>query len=440
MSNQAVLDVINKIDAERSKYKPTMEEFLISSQKNQDIRNQVIKYFSQNGIDITDEAVDNAVNEYLFKRFDYKESKVVGLQETISKFLFFMLAAKEKQRQIIITLSAIMLAIVVVITGSVIINNHRAKQNEEAYALIQSDSVNFVKRIKDMRVYTNGLFITLSDKLDDLDHRVKSVNELSKPEIKNSKDFYATNYQPLDEKISYVEKTVESFKRYDTLINGSDYKKLQNTPSVVIANDKALASIRTFATDSNAQVSNLAKVIDQVLVSYQLVSQLDSIKARYSAMLNDPVAKEFTESSLATIKNYAESGDKSSMQNAVDKLNNYYTLFKSPAKMEIYVGNDNKSGVERTFNSSGNKKWYLIVQVKGYDNSVMSYPVLDQESGKVVNVKIFGIEVPRDIYQKVGSEKKSTGMIKQRIIATKDANTMQFNNKIAVNDGFITKW
>ena len=86
------------------------------------------------------------------------------------------------------------------------------------------------------------------------------------------------------------------------------------------------------------------------------------------------------------------------------------------------------------------KNTYLIVQVKGYDNHVMSYPVLDQESGKVVNAKIFGIEVPRAVYQKVGSEKKSTGMIKQRIVATKDANTMQFNNKISANDGFITNW
>lgn len=440
MSNQAVLDVINKIDAERSKYKPTMEEFLISSQKNQEIRTQVMKYFSQNGIEITDKAVDNAVNEYLFKRFDYKESKVVGLQGFISKFLFFMLAAKEKQRQIIITFSAIMIAIAIAITGSVMISNYKAKQNEEAYTLIQSDSVNFVKRIKDMRVHANGLFVTLADKLDDLEHRVKSVNELTKPEIKDSKDFYATYYQPLNEKISHVEQTVESFKRYSTVINGSDYKKLQNNPNIIEANNKALTSIRTFASDANSQVTNLAKVIDRVLVSYQLVAQFDSIKARYSVMLNDPAAKEFTESSLATIKAYAEAGDKSSMQNAVDKLNSYYTLFKSPAKMEIYVGDDNKSGVERTFDSSGSKKWYLIVQVKGYDNHVMSYPVLDQESGKVVNAKIFGIEVPRAVYQKVGSEKKSTGMIKQRIVATKDANTMQFNNKISVNDGFITNW
>jgi hypothetical protein len=440
MSNQAVLDVINKIDAERSKYKPTMEEFLISSPKNQEIRTKVMQYFSQNGIEITEKAVDDAVNAYLFKRFDYKESKVVGTQDFISKILFFCLAAKLKQRQIIIALTAILVAVIMIIAGSVISSNYAHKQNEEAFAMIQTDSTNFIKRINDMRVYEGGLFITLSDKLDDLTHRVKSVNELSRPDLEDSKVFYNTNYRPLGEKISSVEKTVESFKRYQTVINGSDYKKLQDNLSVIEVNDKALSDIRTFSTDSNNSVNSLAKTIDKVLVSYQLVSQFDSIKARYSVMLQDTAAKEYTESALATIKTYAEAGDKPSMENALVKLNDYYTLFKTPAKMEIYVGNDNKSGVERTFDSSGNKKWYLIAQVKGYDNRVMSYPVLDQESGKVVNAKIFGIEVPRSIYQQVGSEKKSTGMIKQRIVATKDANTMQFNNKISVNNGFITNW
>lgn len=101
-----------------------------------------------------------------------------------------------------------------------------------------------------------------------------------------------------------------------------------------------------------------------------------------------------------------------------------------------------RSGVERNYNASGGKSWYLIVEALDADGNNVQVPVRSVETGEQAWTEFYGVRVSREQYQAVKAEKQSTGHVESRSMGSKPANslTVRYARTLKAQPDMITEW
>lgn len=101
-----------------------------------------------------------------------------------------------------------------------------------------------------------------------------------------------------------------------------------------------------------------------------------------------------------------------------------------------------RSGVERNYDASGGKSWYLIVEALDADENNVEVPVRNVETGDHTWAVFYGVRVSRDEYLKVKAEKQSTGHVDSRGMGSKSANslTVRYARTLKAQPDMITEW
>lgn len=99
-----------------------------------------------------------------------------------------------------------------------------------------------------------------------------------------------------------------------------------------------------------------------------------------------------------------------------------------------------KTGVERTYEGSGGKSWYIIAGAVKPSGDIIDLFVKNRETGKLEKSSKFGIKVTQTKYKAVGNDKKDDGVVNDNLLATKLAGSIEFSPTNDVELEYVTRW
>lgn len=103
-----------------------------------------------------------------------------------------------------------------------------------------------------------------------------------------------------------------------------------------------------------------------------------------------------------------------------------------------------KSLVERQFDATGGKSWYLLTEALDTSGNVVPVPVVSSETQRKSFAHVFGVRVQKTVYLAVRADKAADGHVDQPAMGHKAANslTLSFNADREVVGGpdMITEW
>lgn len=115
----------------------------------------------------------------------------------------------------------------------------------------------------------------------------------------------------------------------------------------------------------------------------------------------------------------------------------------TPLKLEVVSRDGEKSLVERNFDATGGKAWYLITQALDPAGYVVPVPITSVENGGRRYAKVFGVRVNQATYQAVKNDKLKDGHVDDRLMGKKDANSLTFNfvkGPVKTQPDYILEW
>lgn len=158
----------------------------------------------------------------------------------------------------------------------------------------------------------------------------------------------------------------------------------------------------------------------------------------------DEHARELMNSQFNVAQSLREKGDVSRYEALVAEIEKQVDEASLDLTFTIVARQGVRSGVERTANISKTaaKKYYVIVEALDAMGVAQNVRVKNIETGEHQAVKMFGVEVSKDVYEQVKRDKMDDGIIQNSIVAKKAAGslTWKVGGEFEVMGGRITKW
>lgn len=174
-----------------------------------------------------------------------------------------------------------------------------------------------------------------------------------------------------------------------------------------------------------------------------LRSQLDGIAKQFARMGLNKDERLVVAGVVGRAKANLEVLDYHAAVRDVTELSRLLSYAMTPFKVMIVDRAGVKSGVERTYNNSGGKSWYLIAEAISPAGDNVPLKIVDAESGRTETVSTFGVRVTNAEYLKVRADKKQDGHIDVRQIGAKPSEsiTIDFDSLAQHrNPDMITEW
>lgn len=100
-----------------------------------------------------------------------------------------------------------------------------------------------------------------------------------------------------------------------------------------------------------------------------------------------------------------------------------------------------QSGVWRyTEGSPEARDYYLVVEAVDATGRVLVLPIENEETQRTESVRMFGVRVPAEVYERYRAEKIARGRIEQRQIGRKPSGVLKMQFDLPSSGGYITEW
>lgn len=157
------------------------------------------------------------------------------------------------------------------------------------------------------------------------------------------------------------------------------------------------------------RVAALGNEINRRAESIRAVSQDPDVSAQLSRLSGEAATyrKQQDEEKLRTVG--------AALADLDDRLRDEYTV-------SVVAGAGNRSAVVRSKPGSNRKDvsgYYLIVQAKRADGTVIKRRVLNAETGKSEDVTTWAERVPKEVYDRLAADKLSDGILNETAFAVK---------------------
>jgi len=247
--------------------------------------------------------------------------------------------------------------------------------------------------------------------------------------------------------IQSVESLLAINKEYvDTVTAGDFATKQEKYPQLKNASAEASKAIDT-ADTTGVQPAN--KAVNQLVEAIAGVGKVDALSERearfesqFKSMNLSSEDSSIVSVKTTRVKNSISNLDIVGAEAGLGDLDKTLQFAKTPLKLNIVDRANAKSGVERKYNDSGGKSWFLVVEATDPSGNVVPVPVKSLESGRESYASMFGVRVSQDEYNKVKANKKANGHVDNRAMGEKSANslTLKFNQRTAAKPDMITEW
>ncbi|CAI2419439.1 DUF6384 family protein [Serratia plymuthica] len=210
--------------------------------------------------------------------------------------------------------------------------------------------------------------------------------------------------------------------------------------------DEATLALSNNAIDTQTKVEVAFKTYDRERLRDGLYYTLDRRTQKFRNLKLSHQDREKVNNDISYARDFITRADLNDRVipplwlQALARLDDTYDLIMQPLVLTIVDRVGEKSGVERTYDNSGGKSWYLIVEPQTPGHSLFPMWVKDSETSQLKRVSQFGIRVSQKEYEKLKKDKLDDGHIDNALVGKKPAGQLSFTYSRPVQGNVITEW
>lgn len=247
--------------------------------------------------------------------------------------------------------------------------------------------------------------------------------------------------------LAEVHLLVSAQERYTMLTATREFAAARTNYPAVADAERAVRQAMSEADEKGAKpamaaVSALSAMIGNTDRITDLTEQLRSLVASFNALGLTGDEMEQVASVEKAGATAAANLDIKGLQEAATRLSDMRAFAETPLTLNVVDRAGVKSGVERKYNASGGKSWFLIVEATDPSGRIVPIPVSSAETGTRAQARIFGVRVSKEEYEKVRADKKSDGHVDDRLIGQKPRNslTVRYARGLPTKPDMILEW
>ncbi|CNK94349.1 DUF6384 family protein [Yersinia alsatica] len=445
-----------------------LEEHLDLPKLRQRIAQRIRDYYQSTGVSISDELIEQGVTSWFDNRLRFQSNKMNASQRMVA---FLHMTSKKW----LTSLSIIVLLLVIGVGINIYVGKNQL-------AALEKDIASQVLQNSALTTQAQQLSTQIDNiKLSHLNYAAQSAHQIIAKAKSVLDDFHSTQ-QAIEPSYQGTFSSKENSQHYlSALSKGNEQQtslltqaqdlvdslprlqKMDETlnqitqdPNLKLYTQRApeIASIlagATLALSRNAE--NVAAQVDAAFAAYDKEqtreSLYQSMDRRTQDLRNLPlspqdraiIAEQIAEARKMLVGvDLVNIGPPSAWVDAMKELEQTYDFIKQPLSLIIIDRVGEKSGVERTYDISNGRSWYLIVEPVTPGDKLFPMMVKDSETGEQKLVSKFGVRVSQNEYEKLRRDKQDDGHIDNNIVGNKPANQLSFKFTRPVQDGRITTW
>lgn len=155
----------------------------------------------------------------------------------------------------------------------------------------------------------------------------------------------------------------------------------------------------------------------------------------------DPKALALLAPYVELMETAAKNGDEKGYMRAKKGYDGLLRRVMTPLDLRIVDREGTRSGVWRTNDGGSTKVYYIVVEAVDPAGNVIPMDIRNVETGRMQTVRTWAVRVPKAEYDRVARDKQSDGLIDDREAGRKPAGSLDFKWSIPAMDGqMITDW
>ena len=446
-----------------------VQEHLNLPERRKEVAGRIREFYQSKKMDVDDDLVEQGVRAYFDRRLSF-EAPVIG---SVSKILSKVYITKARWWKPAAGVAALLVGLAAAGQGAYsYIDNQKT---EDVRNQVEAD-VRFTSQLKfeldRQHKQLSGLkersganaYPVVSHNIQNLEQMLARASELIKPnypatvsaESRLAAQQAVDDQRPaLDQSSGILKQSTIGLAALANLLDACeslvrlrgepDYQAAKRQHAILVQTDKeAVAALDQ--TDGAKVVNAVASLQKLAATAGEIDAYADSLQGIEKAFSAMPLRGEEALGVKALVASAKESISKLDTTNAASRLANLRNLLafaETPLALNIVDRTGTKSGVERNYNASNGKSWFLVVEATDSAGQVVAVPVKSAETGRESNATVFGVRVSRDEYERVKADKKQDGHVDDRLVGRKGGNTLaiQFNNRIgSAKPDTITEW
>ncbi|MCJ7957696.1 MAG: DUF6384 family protein [Pseudomonas sp.] len=191
------------------------------------------------------------------------------------------------------------------------------------------------------------------------------------------------------------------------------------------------------------KVDQAIRLTGQQSLNPNYLATLEAARASVRQMnLSQADAAQF-QPLLSKVEQAIQALDVATTTSTLKEIEQLLTFAKTPLTLDVVSRTGEKSMVERNFDPTGGKSWYLLTEATDAAGNVLSVPITSIETGEKRYASIFGVRVDQVTYQQVKSDKLADGHVDNRRLGSKDANSLSFKflkGRTTAKPAYILEW
>lgn len=192
-----------------------------------------------------------------------------------------------------------------------------------------------------------------------------------------------------------------------------------------------------------AKVDQAIRLTDQQSLNPNYLATLEAARASVRQMnLSQADAAQF-QPLLSQVAQAIQALDVATTTRGLKEIEQLLAFAKTPLTLDIVSRAGEKSMVERNFDPTGGKSWYLLTEATDAAGNVLPVPITSIETGEKRYASVFGVRVNQATYQEVKNDKLADGHVDNRRLGSKDANSLSFKflkGRTTAKPAYILEW
>lgn len=193
------------------------------------------------------------------------------------------------------------------------------------------------------------------------------------------------------------------------------------------------------AAAETSDQARMNQAVDGFSQTLRLDRQREALLAQIDAASGTAVAE--LRSQVEEAKALIVSSNLPAAAGLLEDVSSKLTVLPLSYELRIVSEAGERTGVWRYYgNDRSARNYYLIVDAVDASGNKVSLPITNVETKRVQTTSRFGVRVPEAIYNRVGEDKQSDGIVDEDLLGQKRAGELEPTYLLPVEGGFITEW
>lgn len=276
---------------------------------------------------------------------------------------------------------------------------------------------------------------------ENLDQHLQ-VMEAAEKQLRSAQSELNHGNRLLDE----AEILIHANRRLASITSSPDFPMAMKLEKVQQALTSANLALASGTSDAPGQASAAVSTLANAVGAYQL---LKPVKAKLLQLQQSVEAMNLTPEDQGQFKPLftkahaaVQALNERDASEALDEVTRLQAYAATPLELNVVSRVGQKSMVERNYDPSGGKTWYLLTEATDSAGNIVSVPVTSADTGRKKLAKAFGIRVSQEQYRAAYADKKADGHVDDHAMGHKQANalSLSFERAVIGKPDMITEW